>query len=247
MENGIPASASRLSRIEQAVEQRQDQREADRHDQRQALLGQLQLFELAGPLDPVAVRQFHVAGDPLLRLGDGPAEIAAPHAEFDGNETLVAFMEYVGGPGVERDVGKFAQRNIAVAAGRGDVTDLDVAHRLEAVAIFRCEADRHGELAIGLEQRRRRGAAERRLHHRIDVAGIEPVTGGRRPVDLDVEIGLTEHAEDAEIGHARDLIHFPQHVAGEVFERRQIRADDLDRVGAFDPRETFLDVVLNVL
>src|SRR5207253_6185339 len=150
-----------------------------------------QLLELAGPLDAVAVRQPHVFRDPPLRLGDGAAEVAAAHAELDGNVALVALVEDIGGAGVERDVGELAQRNIGVAAAGGDVADLDVAHRFQAVAILGRDAHGDGELAIRLQHGRRRGAAHGRLYHRVDVAGIKPVTGRRGPLHLDVEIGLS--------------------------------------------------------
>ena len=95
-------------RIEQAVEQHEDQQQADRHDDRQARLGLLQLLELAGPVDAIAGRQLHVLGDARLRLGDRAAEIAAADAEFDRDEALVALVIDVGGAGIERDVGKLA-------------------------------------------------------------------------------------------------------------------------------------------
>ena len=49
--NGMPASASKrvARRVEQAVEQDQDQAETDGHEHQKALLGILQILELARP------------------------------------------------------------------------------------------------------------------------------------------------------------------------------------------------------
>ena len=41
--------------------------------------------------------------------------------------------------------------------------------------------------------------------------------------------------------------HFAQGGARNLLQRGKVRADDLDRIGAFKARQPFLDVVLNVL
>ena len=91
------------------------------------------------------------------------------------------------------------------------------------------------------------GAAERSLHESIDIACIQPITGGLVAIDPDVEIGLAEHTENPKVSHARNVAHDFLDLICEVFELRQIGSNDLDRVCAFDPRQAFLDVVLDVL
>ena len=75
-------------------------------------------------------------------------------------------------------------------------------NRFEAVAVFRRQANGDVELAVGLQQRGRDGAAQRRLNDGVDVAGIEAVAGGLFAVDLDVQIGL---AEDLKIRRDRSM------------------------------------------
>ena len=77
-------------------------------------------------------------------------------------------------------------------------------------------ADLDAELPVRLEMRRRDVAAERRLHDGVDVAGVEPVARGPLAIDLDVEVGLAQHAEDAKVGHARHLAHHALHLGWRV-------------------------------
>ena len=58
---------------------------------------------------------------------------------------------------------------------------------------------------------------------------------------------MAEDPECAEIGNALHLRHFAQCGSREPLERCQIRADDLYGISAFDARQSFLDVVLNIL
>ena len=114
-------------------------------------------------------------------------------------------------------------------------------------AVFRRQTDVEVELAIAFQHGGRRGAGHRRLDDGVDVAGIEAVARRLGAVDRDVEIRLPQHAEDAEIGHAADLLHLVQDLIGELFQDLEVGADDLDRVGAFDAGDRFLDVVLDIL
>ena len=107
--------------------------------------------------------------------------------------------------GIERDVGELAEGNIGVGARRRRIGDLDGANGVDAAAEFGIEPDRQVELPVALQHGGRGGAAERGLHHGIDVAGIEAVARGLLAIDLDVEIGLAEQVEYAEIGDAADL------------------------------------------
>ena len=61
-------------------------RQRQRDDEQQAMLGLLHLLELAAPFGAVgAVEQ---VGRLLLGLGDGAGQIAAAHAELDGDQAL---------------------------------------------------------------------------------------------------------------------------------------------------------------
>src|SRR5262249_7062340 len=182
--------------------------QANRNDQPKPRLGIFKVLKLAGPNQAIAARQLDVLRDPSLRLGDRAAEIAIAHAELHRNVALALLVIDIRGAGIETDVGKFAEPNIGVGAAGIRNRDFDIADGFETRAIFGRQADRHAELAIALQQSGRGGAAQSRLDDRIHVASVKAVTGGFGAVDLDIEIWLAEHMEDAEIGDAGHLLHF---------------------------------------
>ena len=122
-----------------------------------------------------------------------------------------------------------------------------VANRLQTIAVLRREPHRDVELTIGFQERGGHCPSQRRLHDRVHVAHIHAVARRFFAIDPDVEIRLPQDPEDAEVGDPPDLGHLPHRLLGEAFQDREIGADDLDGVGAFDPGQPFLDVVLDVL
>ena len=102
-------------RIEQAVEQGEDQHQCDRHDHLKARFRLLQFLELTRPFDAIAVGKLDIVGYTLLRFRDRAAEVASAHTELDWDETLVALVENVGRAGVEADRRELAQRDVSVA------------------------------------------------------------------------------------------------------------------------------------
>ena len=102
-------------------------------------------------------------------------------------------------------------------------------------------------MTIRLEERCRRRAAQCRLHEAVDVADVKPVAGRFFAIDFDVQIGLPEDRKNPEICNAFDLSHLTHDLTSDPFQDAQVAADDLDRVGSFDARKLFLDVVLDVL
>ena len=210
--------------------------------------GILQIVELAGPEDLVAVRQLDRLGDALLGLGDRAAEVAAADAELDRNVALAALAVDEGSAGIERDIRQFAQRNVGVGARRASdrpTLTVRIASMLlrylgsSLTAKANCRSPSSTVVAVV--------PPDRRLHHRVDVAGVEAVARGLFAVDLDVEIGLAQHMENAEVGDALDLAHLGHHLGRERFQRLQVRPDDLDRIGALHARQRLLDVVLDIL
>ena len=192
-------------RIEQAVEQADDEQEADRHNERQALLGFLQVPELAGPEHPIAAGQPHGFGDALLRFGDRAAEVAVAHAELDGDEALGALVINPGGPGLQANRRQFAQGDVGIGAAAGLIGHLDIANLFDRVPLFRREADGQVELAVALEDQGGHGAAHRRLDDRVHVARVEAVAGGLGAVHLEVQVRLAQDRENPQIGNAAHL------------------------------------------
>src|SRR5262249_43941003 len=140
-------------------------------------------------------------------LRDSAAQVAAAHAELDRDVALGALAIDEGCAGIERDVRDLAERDIAVAWSWRVEGDLDLADRIDAGTVFRVQPDGECKLPITFQYGRGVGAAERRLHHGVNIAGIEPVAGGFLAIDLDVEVGLAEEMEDAEVCDPLHLAH----------------------------------------
>mmetsp|Transcript_5519 Transcript_5519/g.13306 ORF Transcript_5519/g.13306 Transcript_5519/m.13306 type:complete len:1095 (-) Transcript_5519:4456-7740(-) len=232
--------------VEQGIEQRQDQHQGCRDQHAHARLGLLQLLELAGVHDPVAVGQGQVLRQRGLDLRDGAAKVAAAHTELDRDVALVALVIDVGRAGVQADGGDFAQRHIARATA-GVVAHPQVADALDAGTGGAREAHRQAVLPLAFQHRSNNRAAQRGLHNGIDIAGVQAIAGRLDAVDLDAEVGLAEDIEDAEVTDALDLPHQRHRPGGNLFEDAEIGPDDLDRVGTLDAREPLFDVVLDVL
>src|SRR5262249_1367784 len=78
-------------------------------------------------------------------------------------------------------------------------------------------------------------------------AGVQAVPRGFLPVQRNIEVWLTQDPEDTEVAHPPDLVHYGQDLRGNLFQRREIAANDLDRIGTLNARQTFFDIVLDVL
>src|SRR5262245_17440047 len=234
-------------RVEKPIEQHQDQNQAHGNDDGEPLLCLLQGFELAGPLETIAVRQSNVLGNARLSLSDRTAEIPLADAEFHGDETLVALVINVGRTGIERYLGKLGQGNVGVGPGRRLISDLEGTNGIDVLPILRSQPHRDIELSIALEKRGRDLAAHGRLDDARDVAGVETIARRGIAIDLDVQVGLTEDAEDAKVGHSLDLSHLREDLVGQPFEGGKVTSDDLDGVGPLHSGEPLLDVVLDIL
>lgn len=109
-----------------------------------------------------------------------------------------------------------------------------------------CRADLAAR-AVSFKHGGRDRPPESRLHHRIDVAGVEAVARGFFPVDPDVQVRLAEQPENTEILDPADLCHLGLDLRGKGFKHLEVRSDDFDGVGAFDARQCLFDIVLDVL
>src|SRR5208283_3408139 len=85
------------------------------------------------------------------------------------------------------------------------------------------------------------------LNDRIHISGIEAVARGLIPIHFDVQVWLAEDGENSEVGNAANLAHLIANLIGQFRQLFQVGTDDLDRVDAFYARDSFFDVVLNVL
>ena len=236
-----------LERIEEAVKQSHDQRQADGNDDHQAFLGQLQVLKFARPEQAVTTGQMDVPGDPRLGLRHRAPQIPTPHTEFDRDEALRAFVVDPRGPGVQGDRRQFAQRDVGIAARRHWVSHLDFANAIHRRPELGPKTDHHSELAITLEHGGCRRPTQRRLDYRTDVPHVQTVPRRFRAIHLDIKIGLAEDGKDSQIGHPPHLDQLVPHLRRQFLQSFQIRTNNFDRIGPFHSRNRLFDIVLNVL
>ena len=147
-------------RIRHPVHGTENQEQRDRNrSPRAAAWRPLKTVEFPCPHELIAVGKLDGLADPFLRFRDRAAEIAAAHAKLDRNVALAQLVIDVGSAGIERDVGKFAERNVPVGARRRRIGDLEVANRIDAAAIFGCIRPGRS-MTVTFEDRGRRGAAD---------------------------------------------------------------------------------------
>src|SRR5262249_49975742 len=96
----------------------------------------------------------------------------------------------------ERDIGG---RRLRIVVGQRHWYRAD---GVDAAAIFRSKAHRERKIHLAFVDPGDLLAADRRLHHRVDVADREAVASRLGAVDLDDEIGLAQQVEAARIGDA---------------------------------------------
>ena len=148
----------------------------------------------------------------LLRLLHRTRQVAAAHAELDRDIAFLMLAVDEGRARDQPDIGDRRQRHgNGRAPGRvGGVHD-NMPDGVQAVAVLRRQPHDDGIIAVAarLIQIARGLAADRRLDHRIDVAGGQPEARGPRPVDPDLDGGLAQRIEHRQIGDARHLLPSP--------------------------------------
>jgi hypothetical protein len=126
-----------------------------------------------------------------LGIGYSAAKVAAPDAEFDRNEALIAFMEDIGRPGVEGDIGDVAQGDISGAVSRLNPNPR-IPDCFYAVPEFGSGAHVHAKLPVGLIGRRGDAAAKGGLHKGIDIARVKAVARRLLAIGLDIKVWLAQ-------------------------------------------------------
>src|SRR5258708_38121278 len=117
------------------------------------------------------VRQLDLLGDLLLSFGDRPCEVSPTNRELDrGVATSVLAVDRRGSFRFG-DRSELSERDVVSVRGRdGDLPDL-----FDAAAIGLLPANGERKELLTLEDVGDRLSADCRLHHGIDVAGVETV------------------------------------------------------------------------
>src|SRR5262245_33424867 len=102
-------------------------------------------------------------------------------------------------------------------------------------------------VAAGLVEIARDLAADRGLDGGVDVAGREVVARRTFAIDIDADGRLTQERRQRDVGDAGNRFQHAPDVGGDLLQRLQIRATDLDGVFGVYARGRLLHVVLDVL
>src|SRR6185437_5157028 len=206
---------------------------------RQSFGGALLVLEIALPDHAVAFFQMDDLVDLPLCLGDGTAHVAATDREFDGGITAVLIAEDQAGAGLLRDVRNLVDRNLGAALCR-DQQIADI--RLGRAELFG-EANADIEFPDAFIELGHGLTADGHLDNRVGVGGAHAIERHLALVKIDVQLGLTDILDDAEVFDAFYRLELPIHRISLRFHIVQRIAVDLDAYRAFDARYGFLDVV----
>src|SRR5262249_54078043 len=145
----------------------------ERDDHKQATHGFFELVDFAAPLEMGVVGQFDLLQDPLLRFADGRREVTAADREFDRRVTVSVLAIDDRRTIFFDDLRHLAEGDLMVMGSRyGNFAD-----RLDVATIAFEKAYHQIETFFSLVHLGDRLSADRGLDHRLDIAGIEAVTG----------------------------------------------------------------------
>ena len=173
------------------------------------------------------------------RLFYRAAEIAPADTVFDRNIALILFPVNLLSAILHFHLGQLRERN-SFAGGRKQANVFDGFLR---VAIRLLVAGHQVIAGFPLQYLADGASADRGLDGILYVTDIDTVTSRRLAVDNIIEVGLADHAEDAEILDPANLTHDAHNLVGPVLQFPQVIAVKLDRQLAFHAADRFLYVV----
>jgi hypothetical protein len=174
--------------------------------------------------------------------------IAVADRELDRDVAGLVLAIDERGAGRQLDLGQFRQRHLdRRAIGRGRATVM----RLTASMLSRCSVQAHHDREVPVGVRfvdvAGRGSADGGGDGLVDVVGRQAIAGRLFAIDVDAHGRLAQRLEDAKVGDPAHLLHLVLDLAGQLFQRFEVGAEQLDRVRALHARSRFLHVVLDDL
>ncbi len=197
----------------------------------------LQFAEFAHPFQAIARGHVNFFCDAVLRVLDRSGQVAAAHAELDGDITFLMLAVDEGRARNKPDVGDGRQRHrYRRTARRVGRAHLDMLDRIQAAAILRRQPHHDGIIAVAARLIKIAGrlAAHRGLNHIIDVARRQAKARSLGPVDANLDGRLAKRIEHRQIGDPGHPGHHRLYLRGGVFQGLQVIAEQLDGIFAFD-------------
>src|SRR5205809_4609645 len=225
--------------MEGVEEHEEDDQNADRDDDREALHGALLVLELSAPGNEIARWEGQGRLYALLHFADDGSHVTPPDENSDGRDAQSRFAADIHTPApdghrrdlIERDA-QPCRRIDEVAADR-----VDVAPR------FFSQPDDDAEPLFSFPDLGRQLAAERRFDHVLNIRDVEAIAGRALPVDLDLQLGHRPRPIDESAGdsaHAGDRV---KHILGPGPQHRGVLPEYLDHDLSVDLRDALQDVV----
>ena len=178
-----------------------------------------------------------------MQILDGSGKIATAHAELDGNITATVLAIDHECAIARLYVGDLADRN-ATTVSRGQQ---DALNGIGAIAKSFGKADGQIEPAVAFNDLGDGCATDRGLNSGIDICRCETIACSLGAVDADEQAGLAANAKDTDIRDASNRLHDLRDLVGEMRQRVEIIAKQLERVFPLDAGHRFFHVVLDIL
>ena len=211
-------------RVIRDVKQREDDHQHDWHHNQQTAARALLVFVFATPLDVVTGRQLRLGRDRILRFVNETPNITTAHVQ----EHRAAQQTVLAGDHrralVFADVGKLSQWNRRASRRH----DRNLRERIATAAKLCSVTHAHRKAAAAFDCDRKIGFADAFFDRVLDRSGVDSITRGRGPINLDVDVRRTADLFGVDVfraGHrAHDICDAPR----QLLQRLQIVAEDLD-------------------
>src|SRR3984957_9134566 len=179
----------------------------------------------------------------MLQILNGRSQIAAAHAELDGDITAAILAIDHKGAVAGLYISDLANGHSASVSR----WQQDALNGVRTIAISLRKTHSQIEPAVPLNDLGNGCATHRRLNRGIHVSSGETITRSLRAIDTDQQAGLATNTKDAHIGNALYGLHHPRNLVSQARQGFKIVAKQLERIFPLDPGHRLLNVVLDIL
>src|ERR1039458_3426618 len=229
--------------LEHGVEDHADYHDGDGQDHHEAAGRALLAFVFADPFQAVARGQLDLFRDLRHRLFHGAAKIADRDAVLDGDVAGITFAIDFGSAVEHLDLTKLGEGD--ALAGRRE--QADILDGLAGIAVRGLVAHHQVIALLALQNLADGLPADGGFDGVLHVGHFDVQAGVLRAIDMEFHVGLADHAEEAEIGDARNGAHDADDFVAFGFQSLQVLAINLDGELTLDAADGFFHVVGNGL